>query len=316
VILAQHGGEALGWLSIEPLPCDIILMDLQMPVLDGHQATRLIRTDTRFKDLPIIAMTAHAMSDEQQRCLDAGMNDYITKPIQPDVLFATVAKWAGQHIIDIASVEIDDGYIDESIVPIIEGVNTQDVLQRLMGDAQLYEALFKQFLGDYSDAYATLLNLLPNDAKSAERLAHSMKGVAGTLGMSVLAEASGQLEAALHESPGHAGMALQPFAEALAHMLAAVEKVYGADPSMHDTTLLDETQIDALMLKLLNLLNECDGDSVDVYYDLRDSLASQVDVSLLDRLGNAIANEFNFSAARQYLDQIQLARGKGWTNLT
>ncbi|QZA76820.1 PAS domain S-box protein [Deefgea tanakiae] len=227
VILAQHGGEALGWLSIDPLPCDIILMDLQMPVLDGHYATRLIRTDERFKDLPIIAMTAHAMSDERQRCLDTGMNDYITKPIQPDVLFATVAKWAGQHIIDIAEIEVDGGYIDKGIVPSISGVNTGDVLQRLMGDAVLYEALFKQFLTDYSDAYASLLELLQKDHVSAERLAHSMKGVAGTLGMPVLAAAASQLETALHASPGDAGAALLPFAEALAQMLAAVDQVYG-----------------------------------------------------------------------------------------
>ena len=227
VILAQHGGEALGWLSIDPLPCDIILMDLQMPVLDGHYATRLIRTDERFKDLPIIAMTAHAMSDERQRCLDTGMNDYITKPIQLDVLFATVAKWAGQHIIDNAELEVDSGYIDEGIVPSISGVNTRDVLQRLMGDAVLYEALFKQFLTDYSDAYASLLELLQKDHVSAERLAHSMKGVAGTLGMPVLADAASQLETALHASPGDAGAALLPFAEALAQMLAAVDQVYG-----------------------------------------------------------------------------------------
>lgn len=229
VILAQHGGEALGWLSIEPLPCDIILMDLQMPVLDGHQSARLIRTDARFNDLPIIAMTAHAMSDERQRCLDAGMNDYITKPIQPDVLFTTVAKWAGQHIIDKAQLELSDGYIDESIVPKIEGVDTQGVLQRLMGDAQLYEALFKQFLGDYRDAAATLAQMLQADHRGAERMAHSMKGVAGTLGMAELAAASSQLERALHATPGQAGECLDVFNQALAKMLIAVAAVYGDD---------------------------------------------------------------------------------------
>jgi len=229
VILAQHGGEALGWMSIEPLPCDIILMDLQMPVLDGHQATRLIRTDARFNDLPIIAMTAHAMSDERQRCLDVGMNDYITKPIQPDVLFTTVAKWAGQHIIDMTQVQVDDGYIDESIVPQIEGVNTQSVLQRLMGDAHLYEALFKQFLTDYRDANATLAQLLQSDYSGAERFAHSMKGVAGTLGMTELAARASRLEQVLHANPGQAGASLPPFSEALTQMLAAVNQVYGAD---------------------------------------------------------------------------------------
>ncbi|MGL4996785.1 MAG: PAS domain-containing protein, partial [Deefgea sp.] len=311
VILAQHGGEALGWMSIEPLPCDLILMDLQMPVLDGHQATRLIRTDARFKDLPIIAMTAHAMSDERQRCLDMGMNDYITKPIQPDILFSTVAKWAGKHIIDLTVVDVDSGYIDESIVPSILGVDTQDVLQRLMGDAQLYQALFKQFLNDYRDSNASLLQLLQHDHKSAERLAHSMKGVAGTLGMGQLAEAATHLEAALHANPGEAGHTLQPFSDALSNMLAAVDAVYGDSKMLELISQVDEAEIAKLITELFELLNACDGDSVEVYYQLRDGLGGSVDVKLLDRLGNAIANEFNFSAATQYLNDIQQARGQG-----
>ncbi|MBM5572533.1 MULTISPECIES: PAS domain S-box protein [Deefgea] len=310
VILAQHGGEALAWLSIKPMPCDIILMDLQMPVLDGHQAARLIRTDARFNDLPIIAMTAHAMSDERQRCLDAGMNDYITKPIQPDVLFTTVAKWAGQHIIDMTQVQVDDGYIDESIVPQIEGVNTQSVLQRLMGDAHLYEALFKQFLTDYRDANATLAQLLQSDYSGAERFAHSMKGVAGTLGMTELAAKAGRLEQVLHANPGQAGESLQPFNDALDAMLLAVNRVYGAAAPQHVMTALDDEHIDALMMQLLDLLDACDGDAVDLYYQLCDGLDSDIDRHLFDRLGNAITNEFNFTAAKQYLLEIQHARGK------
>ncbi len=312
VILAQHGGEALGWLSIEPCPCDVILMDLQMPVLDGHQATRLIRTDSRFNDVPIIAMTAHAMSDERQRCLDMGMNDYITKPIQPDVLFATVAKWAAQHIIDMAELDVDSGYIDESIVPNIKGVNTQDVLHRLMGDAQLYEALFKQFLNDYRDSNASLLQLLKDDHKGAERLAHSMKGVAGTLGMGGLAEAATQLETALHAKPGDAGDTLQPFSDALAQMLAEVDAVYGEAAKVAATQPpVNDAEIEAIMARLADLLNDCDGDAVEVYYQLRDGLMDFEDMKLLDRLGNAITNEFNFTSAVQLLAELQQARGQG-----
>ncbi len=90
VTVANHGGIAVKLLREGPQPpaFDIVLMDLQMPEMDGHTATRLLRADPRFNDLPIVAMTAHALVEERQRCLEAGMNDHVTKPIDPDALFA------------------------------------------------------------------------------------------------------------------------------------------------------------------------------------------------------------------------------------
>ena len=96
VTIANHGGEAVKILQrgpAKPLEFDVVLMDLQMPEMDGYTATRLLRADPRFKDLPIIAMTAHALVEERQRCLDAGMNDHVTKPIDPDALFAALKRW-------------------------------------------------------------------------------------------------------------------------------------------------------------------------------------------------------------------------------
>ncbi|HTP34420.1 MAG TPA: response regulator, partial [Candidatus Acidoferrales bacterium] len=95
VTVANHGGEAVKTLREGPDPpaFDVVLMDLQMPEMDGFTATRLLRADPRFKDLPIIAMTAHALVEERQRCLEAGMNDHVTKPIEPDALFAALKRW-------------------------------------------------------------------------------------------------------------------------------------------------------------------------------------------------------------------------------
>ncbi len=96
VTVANHGGEAVKFLTgaDQPPPFDVVLMDLQMPVMDGMTATKLIRADPRLHNLPIIAMTAHALAEERQRCLDAGMNDHVSKPIEPEALFATLARWA------------------------------------------------------------------------------------------------------------------------------------------------------------------------------------------------------------------------------
>ncbi len=92
---AMHGGEAVELLTEGPQPplFDVVFMDLQMPEIDGFTATKLLRADPRFESLPIIAMTAHALVEERQRCLEAGMNDHVSRPIDPDALFATLARW-------------------------------------------------------------------------------------------------------------------------------------------------------------------------------------------------------------------------------
>jgi len=96
VRIANHGGEALRSLTEgeQPPPFDTVFMDLQMPEMDGFTATRFLRAQPQFQGLPIIAMTAHALVEKRQRCLEAGMNDHVSKPIDPDALFATLLRWA------------------------------------------------------------------------------------------------------------------------------------------------------------------------------------------------------------------------------
>ncbi|MEJ2794950.1 ATP-binding protein [Iodobacter sp. LRB] len=303
VIIAQHGGEALGWLSIDPLPCDLILMDLQMPVVDGHQATQLIRSEPRFNSLAIVAMTAHAMSDERQRCLDLGMNDYITKPVQPHELFTTVAKWAGQAVRPRPEEAKKASRVpDESVLPHLPGINTQEVLQRLGGNKTLITHLFQQFYQDYQGGYEQFQCLLKTDAKGAERWVHSIKGVAGTLGMHDLMLAAEQLERQLHLYPADEGAAAYPFKSALNHMLGTVGRGYTQFIEPHKNP--PDTEKTGLLIKQLSaLLGDCDGDSVDVYYRLREQLEGWVEVTLLDRLGEAI-NTFDFERALESLTLI------------
>jgi two-component system sensor histidine kinase/response regulator len=91
VSLADNGQEAVT--AVQTDAYDVVLMDIQMPVMDGYAATRAIRRDDRYKDLPILAMTAHAMAGDAQKSLDAGMQDHVTKPIDPEHLFAALQKW-------------------------------------------------------------------------------------------------------------------------------------------------------------------------------------------------------------------------------
>jgi CheY-like chemotaxis protein len=105
VSIANDGSEAVAAITgiVQPPPYDIVLMDMQMPVMDGHEATRAIGSDPRYDSLPIIAMTAQAMAEERDQCLAEGMNDHITKPIDPDLLYRTVLAFAGQRVVPRAS---------------------------------------------------------------------------------------------------------------------------------------------------------------------------------------------------------------------
>ena len=91
VTIANNGQEALNCLNDHSF--DLVLMDVQMPVMDGYQATQAIRNEMGLTDLPIIAMTAHAMESDQEKCLEAGMNDYIAKPVELDQLFSIITRW-------------------------------------------------------------------------------------------------------------------------------------------------------------------------------------------------------------------------------
>jgi signal transduction histidine kinase/CheY-like chemotaxis protein/HAMP domain-containing protein len=202
VTIANNGREAVELLwSRQPPGFDVVLMDLQMPEMDGYQATARLRADSRFATLPIIAMTAHATIEERQRCLAAGMNDHIAKPIDPGNLFATVARFYAPA--DGGSAAVDAGVAplqhssteDLHDPPSVDGLDTKGALSRVGGNRQLYLKLLGQFVeqqgpvpGQIDDALSRKDNAL------AERLAHTLNGVAGQIGAAQVRTAAGRLE--------------------------------------------------------------------------------------------------------------------------
>ena len=196
-----------------PPPFDLVLMDLQMPEMDGYQATTLIRSDARFANLPIIAMTAHATMEERQRCLDAGMNDHVSKPIDPALLFRTVGRFykpAGDATIS-AVTERKPNVADTPApvdLPSLEGLNVQDGLGRVAGNRKLYRKLLRQFVDQQGLAPAEIAEALARqDISVAERLAHTVKGVAGSLGMGAVQQVAATLEKAIAAKTDSAALA-------------------------------------------------------------------------------------------------------------
>ncbi len=224
VMLANNGKEALDCLE-DHCPHGV-LMDIQMPLMDGFEATRQIRAQSRFKDLPVIAMTAHAMKGDRERCIAAGMNDHIAKPIDPEKLFSTLDKWLAGKNVDITlappheeffvhqhasfpqeatsslSTEQKNEKIQKNQPLDIPGIDTHIGLSQVNQNQALYQKLINTFARDFSNAGEKIHQFIEkNELESAQRMAHSIKGVGANIGAKILSSRAAALEMALAD-PG------------------------------------------------------------------------------------------------------------------
>ena len=203
VTLAADGQAGIN--AVKRSNYDVVLMDIQMPVMDGLTATREIRKDNRFKALPIIAMTAHAMAGDEDISLQAGMNGHVAKPIDPDQLFATLQKWIkpGEKRIQVeqseAPVEQPEPQkvlpAEDELPKSLSGFDLEDGLKRLQGNKKLYRKLLLSFATDYSTAANEIRQALDaDDFDQAHSLIHNLKGLAGNLAALELQTAAVNLE--------------------------------------------------------------------------------------------------------------------------
>ena len=198
VEIANHGKEAVEKVSQHRY--DIVLMDMQMPVMDGLTATKEIRKLSQFKDLPILAMTANAMDQDKERCAEAGMNDHIAKPIDPDALFNALLKWIKPQSSTLAKKNVQsnkDAEItaESSRLKAVSGLDTNLGLKRVMGKMPLYLTMLKKYVETGHAAIADLRDaLLAHDNEVAERLAHTYKAVNGNIGATGLQAMAANIE--------------------------------------------------------------------------------------------------------------------------
>jgi len=198
VDLAENGQIALD--KVRAADYDIVLMDMQMPVMDGVTATREIRKEARFNDLPVVAMTANAMQGDRDRCMAAGMNDHVAKPIEPEDLWKALLKWIKPvHLAAPAAIEAKPQAAQEGDLPgHIEGLDMANGLRRVLGKKSLYISMLRKFITGQKSATAEIIKGLDgNDWDTAERLAHTLKGVSGNIGATGLQQLAEIVEAAI-----------------------------------------------------------------------------------------------------------------------
>jgi PAS domain S-box-containing protein len=199
VLLASNGQEAFDLLEAQPNAIDVVLMDVQMPVLDGHDATRRIRLELNLADLPIIALTAGALSSERRRATAAGMDDYIVKPFDAQSLVASILRRVAPARAE--PVRPIDGVPDTQASEAppwaeIEGIDSTDARERLSDDFVLFRSMLKRLLNEFSDVSIPVAADGPVElAVHASRM-HKLRGSAGMLGAKVIHQLAGEAEAA------------------------------------------------------------------------------------------------------------------------
>ncbi len=203
VTIASNGSEAVEMVTQADYDC--VLMDCQMPVMDGYEATQAIRKEERFSSLPIVAMTANAMQGDREKCLDAGMNDHVSKPINNKELFSALKKWIepGERSVDEV-VSAPPKIVEAEVsLPELEGIDTKAGLAIVGGNEKLYRKLLIKFHQDNQNSVAEIRKALETgNAKLAERLTHTVKGVAANTGAKNLAAAAEPLESAIRKGQG------------------------------------------------------------------------------------------------------------------
>jgi len=193
VTVANNGKIAVE--TIQHKVFDAVLMDLQMPVMDGYEATNEIRKDKKNASLPIIAMTANAMSGDKEKCIAAGMNEHLSKPINPQEMYSTIARWVKPTDKPFCALQEPSISFDNSELPLLPEFDIDSALARMAGNVSSYRKTLKKVVASESDAVQRIRTALEqNDYQSVVLAAHTLKGVTSSIGANFVVPPAEKLE--------------------------------------------------------------------------------------------------------------------------
>ena len=304
VQIAGDGREAVEAVAAAEPPFDVVLMDLQMPVMDGYTATRQIRQQLGLLSLPIIAMTANAMASDRDACLAAGMNDHVGKPFDLDRLVDLLRRHGGLETQLAASSRRNSNPLrpDSALptrLPAIDaaagaaGVQLEAALLRMGGKQAVYQRLLQNFIGELEALPAQLAACIATgDAAAAARQLHTLKGLAATLGADALAGAAAQAERALADAAHSPAAVLDAACAAIAQALpglAALASAMAPPAARHDAKQAgSQAELEHGLEALAELLRNADMAATDAIDRLQQQ-HSGPHAERLAALGAAIA---------------------------
>jgi signal transduction histidine kinase/HPt (histidine-containing phosphotransfer) domain-containing protein/FixJ family two-component response regulator len=289
---------------------DLMLMDLQMPVMDGLEATRQIRLLNEAKDTPIIAFTANTYEDDRKRCKEAGMSDFVSKPVDPLELFATILKWLPKasdiHLSVLQAPRAEKTDDKSSLIGRLHGIDglvLDQGLKTVRGDVSWYWKLLLEFLTFHADDMLQIRKSLERHEQSnAIRVAHTLKGAAAALGLVALSDQAKQLESTLSNGVTAVENQIQNMESDLLQLSQSVQSiqqaqsqpVVPADPR-HSKQVLDE---------LLVILRTGDFHANQIFRDQQALLRSSLPHGAFTQLEAAV-NTYDFEAAVKLIEGLR-----------
>ena len=292
ITLAENGQEAID--KVKAQDFDGVLMDIQMPVMDGYSAARVIRKLDAYAELPIIAMTANAMTGDIEKSHQAGMNDHISKPINVTEMFCTMAKWiTPKHPVSSIAYEKTESLNvqqEEELenIPSLFGIDINAGLAISQGNQKLYRRLLLKFLQsqlNFSEQF--LAAQQSDDPEAATRMAHTLKGVAGNIGAKQIQTVAETLETACKQDEDKAiiEVALKTVEESLSPVLQSLAQLQQTQ-EIETTTkqTIDPETIKPLLQQLLDLLRDDDADALEVLEQILEQTGDSSEVRQLNEL--------------------------------
>jgi CheY-like chemotaxis protein len=310
VDIADDGAAALE--LVQRNDYDGVLMDCQMPVMDGYEATRRIREIPRLQSLPIIAMTANVMHDDVVEALDAGMNDHIAKPINIRDMFAIMARWITPRAAgtSVTGSEQESRYGSRTLeIPVLEGIDTEKGLRRLGGNLRLYIKLLRKFAENQAHAWRTASSASQHgDNGTAVRLMHTLKSTAGSIGAGKLQKMAANSERLFelgHTADTHGdGAALS---DELDRIITLIEERILEQPESDSVDKMARSDLSAMVENLQHQLQDYDTAAEETLQKLCASTPAGPQRRLLSSVAQAV-ERYDFDNALDLL--------KGWEQAT
>ena len=309
VVVASTGREAIEKLATPSARFDMVLMDIQMPDIDGYETTRRIRSQPWGTALPIIAMTAHALEQERRKALETGMNSHISKPIDPDAMFETMRQFYHPKDPAAATGPIVSPSGNEAPFPSIAGVDVNAGLKRVAGNRQLYSNLLQRFVDGQQSCVRDIREALnKGDSSLAEMRAHTLRGIAGNLGAGDVQAIAGELEGQLRRKTSG-----EEIDRTCTRLDVALSAAVGAIRSMPRHVGLRQDRNapvdppknpDSVLKKLSRLVEESDSEALEVFESLRPWWESIAGRDTTKELADLLL-AYDFAAALPYVKKLQ-----------
>jgi hypothetical protein len=310
--IAENGQIALEKLAQQQF--DLVLMDCQMPVMDGYQATEALRKMPGLEQLPVVAMTANAMAGDKEMCLRAGMNDHIAKPIEVSLLYQVLLQYLGGGQAPVAgnnNTGMADGDDSEDLVswPEQESLDIDRGLQLVQHSERLYRRILERFLGSQGNVGKRIRKALKEQQQEeAVRVAHTLKGLAGNLCSEPLVEEARQLEAKLAAGE-ECEQELQAVEKRVAVIVDAIADWMGDKPQSASQTEADaaeEMDTETLKTALEQLQSSLEDADAEAVVQL-EALSRRVSKPLWQRLKpvSSMVGSYQFDDAADLVRELQ-----------